>query len=56
VKLGKSRPDICQMLQQAYGEDGLKRSIVSSGCSVIEKAERSHGQQKITAPFHFAQR
>jgi transposase len=27
VKLGKSCPEICQMLQQAYGEDALKRSI-----------------------------
>jgi hypothetical protein len=23
VKLGKSSPEICQMLQQAYGEDAL---------------------------------
>jgi hypothetical protein len=28
VKLGKSGPDICQMLQQAYGEHALKRSTV----------------------------
>jgi hypothetical protein len=28
VKLGKSGPDICQMLQQAYGEVALKRSSV----------------------------
>jgi hypothetical protein len=28
VKLGKSGPKICQMLQQAYGEDALKRSTV----------------------------
>jgi hypothetical protein len=28
VKLGKSGSEICQMLQQAYGEDGLKRSTV----------------------------
>jgi transposase len=28
VKLGKSGPQICQMLQQAYGEDALKRSTV----------------------------
>jgi hypothetical protein len=28
VKLGKSGPEICQMLQQAYGEDSLKRSTV----------------------------
>jgi transposase len=28
VKLGKSGPEICQMLQQAYGEDALKRSTV----------------------------
>jgi hypothetical protein len=40
VKLGKSGPDICQLLQQAYGEDALKRSIVLSGCSVIEKADK----------------
>jgi transposase len=26
VKLGKSGPEICQMLQQAYGEVALKRS------------------------------
>jgi transposase len=26
VKLSKSGPEICQMLQQAYGEDALKRS------------------------------
>jgi transposase len=26
VNLGKSGPEICQMLQQAYGEDSLKRS------------------------------
>jgi transposase len=29
VKLSKSGPEICQMLQQAYGEDILKRSTVS---------------------------
>jgi transposase len=28
VKLGKSGPEICQMLQQAYGEDDLKRITV----------------------------
>jgi hypothetical protein len=28
VKLGKSGPEICRMLQQAYGEDALKRSTV----------------------------
>jgi transposase len=28
VKLGKSDPKICQMLQQVYEEDGLKRSTV----------------------------
>jgi transposase len=28
VKLGKNGPEICQMLQQAYGEDALKRSTV----------------------------
>jgi transposase len=28
VKLGKSGPEICQILQQAYGEDALKRSAV----------------------------
>jgi aromatic ring-cleaving dioxygenase len=28
LKLGKSGPKICQMLQQAYGEDTLKKSIV----------------------------
>jgi hypothetical protein len=28
VKLGESSPEICQMLQQAYGEDTLKRSTV----------------------------
>jgi hypothetical protein len=28
VKLGKSGPKICQMLQQAYGEDALKRRTV----------------------------
>jgi transposase len=28
VKLGKSGPEICQMLQQAYGEDALKRNTV----------------------------
>jgi hypothetical protein len=28
VKLGKSGPGICQMLQQAYGEDALKRSTI----------------------------
>jgi hypothetical protein len=28
VKLGKRGPEICQMLQQAYGEDALKRSTV----------------------------
>jgi transposase len=28
VKLSKSGPEICQMLQQAYGEDALKRSTV----------------------------
>jgi transposase len=28
VKLGKSGPEICQMFQQAYGEDALKRSTV----------------------------
>jgi hypothetical protein len=26
VKLGKSGAEICQMLQQAYGENALKRS------------------------------
>jgi transposase len=30
VKLCKSGPEICQMLQQAYGEDALKRSTVFS--------------------------
>jgi transposase len=28
VKLGKSGPEICQVLQQAYGEDALKRNTV----------------------------
>jgi transposase len=28
VKIGKSGPEICQMLQQDYGEDALKRSTV----------------------------
>jgi transposase len=28
VKLGKSGPKICQMLQQAYGKDALKSSTV----------------------------
>jgi hypothetical protein len=28
VKLGKSGPEICQILQQAYEEDALKRSTV----------------------------
>jgi hypothetical protein len=28
VKLGKSGSEICQMLQQAYGENTLKRSMV----------------------------
>jgi hypothetical protein len=28
VKIGKSGPEICQMLQQAHGEDVLKRSTV----------------------------
>jgi hypothetical protein len=28
VKLGKSGPEICQMLQQAYGEDALIRITV----------------------------
>jgi transposase len=28
VKLGKSGPEICQMLQQAYGENALKKSTV----------------------------
>jgi hypothetical protein len=28
VKLDKNGPKICRMLQQAYGEDALKRSIV----------------------------
>jgi transposase len=28
VKVSKSDPNICQMLQQAYGEDALKRSTV----------------------------
>jgi hypothetical protein len=28
VKLGKSGPEICQMLQQACGKDALKRSTV----------------------------
>jgi transposase len=27
VKLGKSGPEICQILQQAFGEDTLKRNI-----------------------------
>jgi hypothetical protein len=34
VKLGKSGPEICQVLQQAYGEDALKRN------SIIEKTEK----------------
>jgi hypothetical protein len=28
VKIGQSGPEICQMLQQAYGEDALKWSTV----------------------------
>jgi hypothetical protein len=28
------------MLQQAYGEDALKEALFSSGCNVIEKAEK----------------
>jgi hypothetical protein len=28
VKLGKSGPETCQMLHQAYGEDALKRNTV----------------------------
>jgi hypothetical protein len=28
VKLSKSGPEMCHMLQQAYGEDALKRSTV----------------------------
>jgi hypothetical protein len=40
VKLDKSGPEICQMLQKAYRE-GRKKS---------------HEQRKVRAPFHFAQR
>jgi transposase len=28
VKQGKSDPEICQMMQQTYGEEALKRSTV----------------------------
>jgi hypothetical protein len=40
VKLGKSGPKICQMLEQAFGEDALKGALFSSGCTIIEKAEK----------------
>jgi hypothetical protein len=40
VKLTKSGLEICQMLQQAYGEDVLKRRTVFKWCSDIEKAEK----------------
>jgi hypothetical protein len=38
VKLGKSGPEIYHMLQQAYW--GEKKEQFSSGCSVIEKAQK----------------
>jgi hypothetical protein len=57
VKLGKSGPKICQMLQQAYGEDALKRSTVFKwGAVLSRRPKRSHGQQKVRVPFHFVQR
>jgi hypothetical protein len=41
VKLSKSGPEICQMLQQAYGEDSLKRS------TVFKWVKRYQGGRKI---------
>jgi hypothetical protein len=51
VKLGKSGPEICQMLQQMPS----KGALFSNGCSVIEKVEKIPRQRKVRAPFHFTQ-
>jgi hypothetical protein len=55
VKLGESGPEICQMLQQAYGEDALKKHYFQVGAALSRKLKRSHGQQKVRVPFHFVQ-
>jgi hypothetical protein len=53
VKLGKSGPEICQMLQHSYGEDALKRSTVFKWVQLMRRLKTSRGQQKVRVPFHF---
>jgi hypothetical protein len=56
VKLGESGPKICQMLQQAYGEDALKKEhCFQVGAALSRRPKRSH-EQKVRVPFHFTQR
>jgi hypothetical protein len=56
VKLGKSGPKICQMLQQAYGEDALKRSTVFKRVQRYREGRKDPTDNKRSASFHFAQR
>jgi hypothetical protein len=57
VKLSKSGPEICQMLQQAYGKDALKKEhCFQVGVVLSRRPKRSYGKQKVRAPFHFGQR
>jgi transposase len=46
VKLSKSRPEICQMLQQAYGEDALKRSTVFKWVQHYQKGQKDSMDNK----------
>jgi hypothetical protein len=55
VKLGKSGPEICQMLQQAYGEDALKRSTVFKWVQCYQEGRKDPTDNKRSALFHFVQ-
>jgi transposase len=46
VKLSKSGPDICQMLQQDYGEDALKRSTVFKLVQRYREGRKDHTDNK----------
>jgi hypothetical protein len=57
VKLGKSGPKICQMLQQDYGEDALKKEHCFQVGPALSKGQKDPtDNKKVRAPYHFAQR
>jgi hypothetical protein len=52
VKLGKSGRKICKMLQQAYGEDALKRSTVFQMGAALSRGPKRSCRQQNVLPLH----